>query len=492
MKKQITFKRSLALLLSVLMVMSVFVMMPASAASNDVTLSIGSKSQNLWIRLKLTDPFGLMAITSVSKGGQTIAVDDYAANGIEEVGFMFLESTVPANATTILQSSNTKKVCGGKYDANNFYAIYGELRAAVLDHTISFMAYAVVNGQMTLSTVRSIVPSTLVRQGAQGSIGGTPVADAMEIELYAAILQYFEAYSRYEDSQQAPWNGQLKVGTYNINFGQDNSVEGKPLNLQNIANVILENDLDVIALNEVHVYAANKKSAGRHTPYEVAKLATEGSRNGDTYYWAFAAGLEGYSGTPYGTVYSERNPGPTGWYTEGQGPGWDTVRQSGYGNAIISKYPIKSVREIKVMPRAQTEQLQIIEGTTYERRTVLIAELDVNGTIVTVMATHFDLVKSAMNAAVNVILDEMENISTPVILMGDLNCEPHYGPITNLKDEFVFIGDDTKTHKNGKLDYIAYANATVTVSDYQVLTDNNVSDHFPAIATLTFSLNNDD
>ena len=74
----------------------------------------------------------------------------------------------------------------------------------------------------------------------------------------------------------------LKVGTYNINFGQDNSVEGKPLNLENIANVILENDLDLITLNEVHVYAASRKSAGRHTPFEVSKLANAGAKDGDT------------------------------------------------------------------------------------------------------------------------------------------------------------------------------------------------------------------
>ena len=492
MKKQIKFKRSLALLLSLLMVMGAFMIMPASAASDTVKLDISSKSQKLMMRLKPMESFEWMPITSVSKGNDTIAFEDYAANGISEVGFMFLESKVVVSSTMMLNNSGTQMIRGQKYDTNQFYAIYDQLRASTLDHTVYFMAYAVVNGEMTVSGVRSITPNTLVAQGAQGSILGTSITDAAEIALYASTLQYFESYREYVESQRQPWNGQLKVGTYNINFGQDNSVDGKPLNLQNIANVILENDLDVIALNEVHIYAANKKSAGRHTPFEVARLATEGSQNGDTYYWAFAAGLEGYSGTPFGSVYNESNPGPTGWYAEGQGDGWDTVRKSGYGNAIISKYPIKSVREIKVMNKNQTEQLQVINGTTYERRTILIAEIDVNGTIVTVMATHFDLVKSSMNAAVTAIFNEIPNITTPIILMGDLNCEPVSGPIGNLSaGGFTFVGDNTGTHKNGKLDYIAYTNATVTNVTYRVLTTNNVSDHFPAIATLTFRVDNE-
>ena len=487
MKKTLCFKKTLAVLLALFTLISSFMIMPASAASDDVVLDVSSGSKNLSIRLKLTDPFGLMAITSMSKNGQTIAFADYAAHGVGEVGFLFLDSETAVSADELLNHSNTVMASGKKYDDNRFCATYGGLRAAALDHTVYFAAYAVVNGTMILSDVRSITPSVLVEQGAQGAILGVPVTDETERTLYGAILAYFQAYREHEEKLQTQAMV-LKVGTYNINFGQDNSVSGKPLNLQNVANVILENDLDIIALNEVHIYAADRKSAGRHTPYEIAKLATAGSQNGDTYYWAFAAGLEGYS--TYGTVYSASNPGPTGWYTEGQGAGWDTVRQSGYGNAIISKYPIKSVREVKVMAPGQTEQLQDINGKTYERRTILIAELDVNGTTVTVIATHFDLYTTGMNAAVNAIKQEMQNITTPIILMGDLNCNTNDAPITNLKNAgFTFVGldDNTATHANGggRIDYIAYLNMTVTDTDYTVITSNKVSDHYPVVATLT-------
>ncbi len=485
MKQKIHVKKALSVLLALVIVMSTLITLPLTAsAAGDISLDISTAGNRLSIRLKLTDPFGVMAITSLSVDGNTLAYADYAENGVEEVGFLYLDAEqAPADANAILESSDAVMARGKKYDENRFCAIYGDMRAAALDHTVYFAAYAVVNGEMLLSGVRSVTPSVLVEQGASGAIFGVSVIDPTECALYASMLAYFEAFRAYEQNKQAQTMS-LKVGTYNINFGQDNSVDGKPLNLQNVANVILENDLDVIALQEVHVYAADKKSAGRHTPYEVAKLATAGSQNGDTYYWAFAAGLEGH--ITYGTVYSASNPGPTGWSTEGKGPGWDTVDQSGYGNAIISKYPILSVREVKVMAPNQTEQMQTINGNTYERRVLLIAELDVNGTTVTVISTHFDLYTNAMNAAVSAIVTEMERISTPVILMGDLNCNSNDTPITNLKNAgFTFVGDGTSTHENGRIDYIAYANATVNDVSYCVLTDNKVSDHYPALATLT-------
>ncbi len=482
------FKKYLALLLSLVIAMSMLVTLPLTAsAAGTVTPDISSAGQRLYIRLKLTDPFGFMAITSLSLNGSTLPCVDYAANGITEVGFLFLDAEqAPANTNALLASPDTVMVRGKQYDGNNFYANYDEMHAATLDHTIYFAAYATVNGQMTLSDVRSLVPSVLVEQGAQGTIHGLSITDATERALYAAILEYFEAFRQYEEHKSME-NFSLKVASYNINFGQDNSVSGKPLNLQNIADVILENDLDVIALQEVHVYAGSKVSAGRHTPYEVAKLATAGSQNGDTYYWAFAAGLEGYSS--FGSMYSSRLPGPTGWYTEGQGPGWDTVRQSGYGNAIISKYPILSVREVKVMAPGQTEQLEEINGYTYERRTILIAELDVNGTTVTVISTHFDLYTSSLNAAAEAVIAEMNNISTPTILLGDLNCGVNSAHLKKLKNAgFTFVGNGTPTHKdpaNGQIDHIAYINTTIRDVTYCVLTDNKVSDHYPIIATLT-------
>ena len=194
MKKQIKCNRFLALFLSLLMVISAFVIMPASAASDTVTLDISSKSQKLMMRLKPMESFELMPITSVTKGNDTIAFEDYAANGISEVGFMFLESKVAVSSAMMLNNSNTKMVRGKKYDTNQFYAIYDQLRASALDQTVYFMAYAVVNGEMTLSGVRLITPNTLVAQGAQGSILGTPITNAAEIGLYASTLQYFESY----------------------------------------------------------------------------------------------------------------------------------------------------------------------------------------------------------------------------------------------------------------------------------------------------------
>ncbi len=478
MKKHPQFRKLLAILLAALTVMSSLVILPITAsATNSVCLDISTENQKLRVRLKLSDPFGFMAITSLSMDGQTVAMDDYAAHGVTEVGFQFLKSEAKKDTAAILADANTVKATGAKYDAENFYAVYEELYASELHHTVYFIAYAVVGGQTYTSDARSLKPYPLIAAGAKGEILGQVIESVEEKNCYATMLDYFLAYRQYLGTS-------LNVGTYNINFGQDNSVEGKPHNLQNIVNVIKNNDLGVVALQEVNIYSSHAKSGGLHTPYEIAKMLTE--QTGEQYYWAFAAGLEGHSARPYQNAYSQSNPGPSGWSTEGQGPAWNTVSQSGYGNAIISKYPILSVREIKMMAPGQTQQLETINNRTYERRALLIAEIDVDGVPLTVMATHMDLPYVAINASVSTILQEIKNISTPVILMGDLNCLVGETPINSLESGgFTLIGDQTATHQNGKLDHILYTGATVTDVLYRVLTDNAVSDHYPALATFT-------
>ena len=83
----------------------------------------------------------------------------------------------------------------------------------------------------------------------------------------------------------------------------------------------------------------------------------------------------------------------------------------------------------------------------------------------------------------------MKSISTPILLMGDLNCSPEDAPVKMLQElGFGLIGDETDTHDTGgRIDFIMYANATVADTVYRVLSDNKVSDHRPVIVTMTLN-----
>ena len=110
MKKLLPFRKALAILLAALTVMSSLVILPITAsATESIRLDISTENQKLRVRLKLSDPFGFMAITSLSMDGQTVAIDDYAAHGVTEVGFQFLKSKAKKDTAAILADANTVK-----------------------------------------------------------------------------------------------------------------------------------------------------------------------------------------------------------------------------------------------------------------------------------------------------------------------------------------------------------------------------------------------
>ena len=86
-----------------------------------------------------------------------------------------------------------------------------------------------------------------------------------------------------------------------------------------------------------------------------------------------------------------------------------------YGNAILSKYPIKSAKTVLIPDPVKRE-----ENGDYETRSVLVAELDVLDGI-TVIVSHFGLMEEEKINAVQTVLDIVKDIKTPVLFMGDLN-----------------------------------------------------------------------
>ena len=141
-------------------------------------------------------------------------------------------------------------------------------------------------------------------------------------------------------------------------------------------------------------------------------------------------------------------------------------RGGAYGNALISKYPIKSVEHIPIA--VPTEQRD--PEKRYENRVLLCAELLIGEKTLSVLVTHFGLRTDERELAVKAIRDYAASCPHPLVLMGDFNINsesPQYSalceflsdtadkmqgcnftfpnPTPNRKIDFVFVNDRVKT-----------------------------------------------
>ena len=168
----------------------------------------------------------------------------------------------------------------------------------------------------------------------------------------------------------------LKVATYNIWSGRNN-IEIQTRNYDWTADVISEIGPDIIGLQEV----GKGPCYGFPVAYDIEEDVPE------------------YLGKKLG-MYSYFAPAITS-------------NSYGYGNALLSKYPIKSAKNVKI-PNV---------GPNVESRCVLVAEIDVCDGI-TVLVTHFGLSSEELIQGRNTVLSLVEESKKPVIFMGDLNIMP--------------------------------------------------------------------
>ena len=156
---------------------------------------------------------------------------------------------------------------------------------------------------------------------------------------------------------------------------------------------------------------------------------------------------------------------------------------SPYGNAIVSRFPFKSVETIAISdPKIK------IGKYGFESRCVVNAVADIDGKEVCFLICHMGLNSSEQKNAVKTICNLLNDIKTPVILMGDFNTTPEskvLKPIRKLMkdtDEFNSIknhGTYPSEKPDVKIDYIFYRGLkcvkTETIKEIY-------SDHLPIIA----------
>jgi endonuclease/exonuclease/phosphatase family metal-dependent hydrolase len=90
------------------------------------------------------------------------------------------------------------------------------------------------------------------------------------------------------------------------------------------------------------------------------------------------------------------------------GPTLDTPERR-YGNAVLTRYPVRAVRTLDLSFRSR------------EPRGALDADIDCNGELWRVVATHLGLASSERRAQVDQVLQSFDTPALPVILLGDLN-----------------------------------------------------------------------
>ncbi len=270
----------------------------------------------------------------------------------------------------------------------------------------------------------------------------------------------------------------LNVATYNIlhcgDLTADDANEHGAAHPDKYVELIRDNAIDIIGMNEVDINCQRSMGAAKseyrevyhgNQPKYIAEKLTE--QTGEQYYWEFAASITNHKRIPAAFA-------------------GDAL----YGNAIISRYPIVSTDTFKVFchnynPNDPDSQFgaSLGGGNQYEVKTVLVAEIDVDGTIVTVISAHYGLAddeRALMTQKLKAVLTEIE---TPVILMGDFNSLPTDANMLALAEVLNPAGgiDNTTTtfpaKKNHRIDYI-FTSDSLSMKSYKVLNKFKYSDHY--------------
>ena len=156
-----------------------------------------------------------------------------------------------------------------------------------------------------------------------------------------------------------------------------------------------------------------------------------------------------------------------------------------YGNAFLTRYPVKSCEVVHIPdPKERGEDVH------YEHRCAIKAILDIDGRDVMLLVCHIGLAKSEAKNAVAVLCEIIDSNDLPCILMGDFNHTKDSGILDPL---FERLNDcDDVAEKKGvftfpsynpreKIDYILYRGMKCT--ECHVI-EKIVSDHYPIVAEL--------
>lgn len=156
---------------------------------------------------------------------------------------------------------------------------------------------------------------------------------------------------------------------------------------------------------------------------------------------------------------------------------------SPYGNAIVSRFPFKTVETIAI-PDPKIKRGEY----SFESRCVIKAVANINGKEICFLVCHMGLNKSEQKNAVKAICNLLDEIKMPVILMGDFNTTPEDSILNPIRERLKDTDDMNPVKNHGtypsdkpekKIDYIFYRGLNCVKAE----TINEIfSDHLPIIA----------
>lgn len=240
----------------------------------------------------------------------------------------------------------------------------------------------------------------------------------------------------------------LKIGTFNIQHGRDHArylVDGEErIALLGVADVIRAHGIEVCGLNEV------RNQSGGEGLCDQARVIADALG----YHSYFARAID--------------------------------IPKGEYGNAIVSKYPIDSVRTVAIPSPAPDQRRGPYH---YESRVLLIAELMIEGKVLTVLSCHFGLNDEEISLAIDTIRAALREVQGAVVLMGDFNLTPdtaHYARLAALlkdtaKNPALPLTFPSEAPER-KIDYLFVSDA-VGVGEITV-PETLQSDHRPYFAEL--------
>ncbi len=154
-----------------------------------------------------------------------------------------------------------------------------------------------------------------------------------------------------------------------------------------------------------------------------------------------------------------------------------------FGNAILTKHPIKSVENVQI-PDPEDKS----EDAYYESRCVIKAVVEIDGVDVCWLVCHMGLAHLERVNAVEVICRLIDETDMPVVLMGDFNAEPDSEVLLPIRERLIDTADYFEGAReltfpsdkpDKKIDYIFYRGlkclGAETIHDV-------IADHLPVIA----------
>ncbi|OLO39179.1 hypothetical protein BTR23_08980 [Alkalihalophilus pseudofirmus] len=259
--------------------------------------------------------------------------------------------------------------------------------------------------------------------------------------LLLATIFYFHQQNKGEyrwESNEAPFlnNEMITVTTYNMRYGRglDNRVD-----LGRTIDTLRSLDADIISLQEIERYSIRSKFQDQ------VRLIAE----------ALEMNAAFYPSLSYPGIY--------------------------YGNAILSRFPIKSTEKLPFKNRR-------------EDRSAILSKIQLSNTqSIYVLNTHLGLNREERLQAIEMIHQKLKKIEGPILLKGDLNSLPKkqeyeiWNSYLSKSNEGKPI--QTYSSRDWQIDYIFHSKEFV-VNKTRVV-QSEASDHYPVSAVLSLQNNID-